>query len=241
MTSAEAAVALGWHALAGIDTLVTENPRNWLAAPALPAATVDRPRASTSVPGEPGAAFAAGADSRAASADSLAALTAALAEFAHPLRDPGAAPRLLAGNAAAGLWVVVDQPDAPDSPAERLRDRMLAAIGLGPADHALACLLPWPTTGGRPPRDEEVAAFAPFFARARALAPPRLILAFGDRAAGLSGPIRGFASARGRWLDAAGTPLLATFHPRILLAQPELKRLAWADLQAFAARIGSPR
>jgi uracil-DNA glycosylase len=34
-------------------------------------------------------------------------------------------------------------------------------------------------------------------------------------------------------------PLLATFHPRLLLKQPELKRLAWADLQAFAARLAS--
>jgi uracil-DNA glycosylase len=29
---------------------------------------------------------------------------------------------------------------------------------------------------------------------------------------------------------------MLTFHPRRLLTQPELKRLAWADLQAFAAR-----
>jgi uracil-DNA glycosylase len=36
-----------------------------------------------------------------------------------------------------------------------------------------------------------------------------------------------------------GVPLLATFHPRRLLTQPDLKRLAWADLQAFAARLAA--
>ncbi len=177
----------------------------------------------------------------AAGADSLAALDAALGAFDHPLRQPGVAPQLVTGAVASGILIISDQPEPVDTPADRLRQRMLAAIGLGAADHGLAHLLPWPTPAGRPPRDEEVAAFAPFLARALVLAGPRAVLAFGERAAALSGPVRGIASARGRWLALGAVPLLATFHPRILLAQPELKRLAWADLQAFAARLDLPR
>ena len=128
-------------------------------------------------------------------------------------------------------------PDAAGSPAALLMARMLAAIGLGADTVAAAHLLPWATAGGRPPRDEDIAAFAPFLARALALAAPRLILAFGDKAAALSGETRSVASLRGRWLALGGVPMLATFHPRRLLAQPELKRAAWADLQVFAARI----
>jgi DNA polymerase len=49
------------------------------------------------------------------------------------------------------------------------------------------------------------------------------------------------ASARGRWgevsIDGVAVPLLATLHPRLLLTQPLRKREAWADLQAFAARL----
>lgn len=232
---------LGWHVLAGADTVV-DGPRNWLAAAEIAAPrqpVVDAPRAA----GAAGAAPVRESEAAglATAADSLDALAAAITAFAHPLRAPGVMPQLASGNLTSGLWVIADQPEAEGSPAARLRTRMLAAIGLAPADHGLAHLLPWPTTGGRPPRDDEIAAFAPFIARALVLSPPRLILALGDRAAGLSGPVRGIASARGRWLAAAGVPLLATFHPRILLAQPELKRLAWADLQAFAAKIGTAR
>ena len=98
---------------------------------------------------------------------------------------------------------------------------------------------PWPLTGSRAPRADEITSFAPFIARAIGLARPRLILAFGQHAAALAGEDRGIASLRGRWLAIGETPMLATFHPRQLLNQPELKRLAWADLQALAARITS--
>ena len=74
---------------------------------------------------------------------------------------------------------------------------------------------------------------------ARALMAPRLVLALGDRAAALAGEARGVAALRGRWHSLDGVPMLVTFHPRRLLTQPELTRLAWADLQAFAARLES--
>lgn len=242
---AAAAAVLDWQLLAGVDALVEAGPRNWLAPPRVSPAAVPSlaPRATVAPPAAVVAGAGAVADAAAAlaaGADSPAALAEAAARFDHPLRISGTLPQLFAGNVASGIWVIADQPEAADSPAARLRTRMLAAIGLGGDDHALAHLLPWPTTGGRPPRDEEIAAFAPFLARALSLAPPRFILALGERAAGLSGPVRGLASVRGRWLGAGAIPLLATFHPRLLLTQPELKRLAWADLQAFAAAMGTP-
>lgn len=243
LSGIEAAAGLAWLAAAGVDVLVDDTPRNWLAAPAprgtepglrgaVPPARTDTRTRTDHLRIAPPLAVA-----RAAAADSLAALDAALIDFDHPLRRAGTAPRLVMGNTASGILVFADQPDADDSPAARLRARMLAAIGLAPANHATGALLPWATTGVRPVRDAEVADFAPFVARAIELMAPRCILALGDRAAALSGPVRGIASARGRWLAVGDVPLLATFHPRQLLAQPELKLLAWADLQAFAKRL----
>ncbi len=269
ISAAQAANALAWLVGAGADVLVDEAPRNWLAAPApVPApfaierAAVSRPKspsaASTASPATAPAAVASPAAAIAAGAADLAALDAALAGFEHPLRRAGAAPQLLTGNIASGIIILSDQPEADASPTARLMARMLAAIGLDDSGCARAHLLPWATPAGRPPKDDELAAFAPFRARAFELAAPRFVLAFGDRAAALSGraegssarpdgPLarperpsaRGIASMRGKWLAIGDTPLLATFHPRILLAQPELKRLAWADLQAFAARIAA--
>lgn len=233
--------ALGWLVAAGVDTLVGDSPRNWLAtapvaAPSAPVAV--RAAAVARVAGVPAAVTSPAAELAKAAPD-LAALDVAIAGFAHPLRraEP---PRLLTGAVASGVIVLADQPEAVDSPADRLAARMLAAIGLDADKYARACLLPWHS--GRAPKDDEIAAYAPFLARALALAAPRVVLAFGDKAAALSGEARGVAALRGRWLAigglaVGGVPMLATFHPNRLLTQPDLKRLAWADLQAFAERV----
>lgn len=242
--SADAA-ALAWLVEAGADALVTNTPRNWLAPPQTRVAkTIATPQTiaapaplrAGAVPAVAAAAVAAAATAALAAKD-VAELHAAVAAFDHPLRVPGLAPELLVGTATTAVLVVSDMPHSPDSPAQRLLVRMLAAIGLDISAVAVAQLLPWPTPGGRSVRDDEIAVFAPFAARARALAAPRLMLALGDRAAALSGETRGVSGLRGRWLAVDDVPMLATFHPRRLLTQPELKRLAWADLQAFAARL----
>jgi uracil-DNA glycosylase family 4 len=243
----DAANALAWLVGAGADVVVDEAPRNWLEAPATAATPSASPRITQNAPvarAHTAAAIAVAnpATALAAAAGDLVALDAAVAGFDHPLRRAGTAPQLLTGATASGVIIVSDQPEADDSPTARLLARMLAAIGLNAGNCARANLLPWSTPAGRPPKDTEVADFEPFRARAFELAPPRLVLALGERAAALAahpnGPAaRGIASLRGKWLDVGEAPLLATFHPRILLTQPEFKRLAWADLQAFAARI----
>jgi len=238
-TSLEAASVLGWLAAAGADVIVEDRPRNWLPAPApRPAPVVQPPtRAATG----PLRAMVSPAATLAAEAHDLAALDAAIAAFNHPLRN-SAPPQLISGAADSGLLILIDQPASADPASAKLLVRMLAAIGLDAKRSATGHLLPWATPAGRAPRDEEVAAFAPFLARGLALAPPRLVLAFGDRAASLGTrsdgqPGRGIASTRGNWLTINNAPMIATFHPRQLLAQPELKRLAWADLQAFAEKV----
>lgn len=242
---AEGVSALAWLVTAGADALVTDAPRNWLAAPPAPRPPQHPPTviagpaaaAATGARPAPPAALAATTALAEAAVD-LPALAAAVAEFPHPLRRPGLVAQLWRGEPDTAVAILCDQPEEPGSPAAMLRERMLAAIGLAPADHAVGHVVPWPLA--RAPRAEEAMAFAPFLARALALARPRFILAFGQAASAVAGDSRGIASLRGNWLAVAGIPLLATFHPRQLLAQPELKRLAWADLQAFAARIETP-
>ena len=234
-----AASALAWLVTAGADALVDETPRNWLAEPA--AAPVASPAlvARPALLARPGAAIARPAENAAgalaAAALTLLDLDAAVAAYPHPLRCIDTAPQLVTGNVTSGIIVITEQPDTPGAPAAILAARMLAAIGLAPDNHARANLVPW--SANRPPSDAEIAAFAPFLTRALALARPRAILAFGQHAAALSGQVLGIAKARAQPLSFGDIPLHATFHPRILLAQPDLKRLAWADLQAFAARI----
>ncbi len=135
--------------------------------------------------------------------------------------------------------VLTDLPDE-DPAVQRLAQRMLAAIGLEPGAirQRLICYPGHRRPGGRRAQPE-IAAFAPFVARALTLAAPRAILAFGANAAALAGESRRHCLAARPWLAVDDVPMLATFHPRQLLKQPELKRLAWADLQAFAARLAA--
>jgi uracil-DNA glycosylase family 4 len=233
--------ALAWLAGAGVDTLVDDAPRNWLAAPPVVAPPVAQrpPQAPRAMAPPPAAArrAPAAAVATAAGANTLAELVSALAALDHLLHRHDTPPQLFAGNMESGLLVISEQPEAPDSEAARLRARMLAAIGLGSEDHGIVHLVPWPTIDNGPPREAQLVDFSPFVARVLELAKPRLLLALGERAATLGGPVRGLASTRGAWRDANGVPILATYHPRTLLAQPDHKRHAWADLQSFAARI----
>jgi uracil-DNA glycosylase len=253
VTPGDAAGALGWLVAAGVDTPVDAAPRQWLrdvvvaGRDAEPLSQAQRPahpgpgratqRATSPSPGGSTALTIA-------EAPTLEALAEIVAAFDHPLRRADMAPCLLAGNAASGVIIVCDQPEADGSPAAALRDRMLAAIGLDSGSCALLYRLPWPTTGGRTPRADELAAFAAFVAHVLVLARPRLLLALGQAAAALAGEPMALTSARGRWADVcvggAAVPLLATCHPRLLLTQPLRKREAWADLQAFAARLVDP-
>jgi DNA polymerase len=242
MPPADAASALAWLAMAGVDTAVEDAPRNWLAALPRPAdvTLAAAPRPSDAAPTTRAAAAVTFARP-AISADDLPALDAALAMFDHPLRRNNIAPILVSGAPASGVMIVCDQPEPDGSPAAVLRSRMLAAIGLDAGNSALLHRLPWPTTGARAPRSDELAAFAPFLNRALELTRPRLLLALGQAAAALAGDAMALASARGCWadisVDGVAVPLLVTLHPRLLLTQPLRKREAWADLQAFSARM----
>ena len=153
------------------------------------------------------------------------------------------APLFADGTPGSALMLVGDMPGADGvlgGAAGKLLGRMLATIGLARSGIYLANLVYWPTPGGRAPAASEVAACAPFLARQIEFARPRVVLALGGAAAAaLTGASGGIARSRGKWstLAAGGMPVLATFHPAQLLAQPTLKALAWRDLLALRSRL----
>ena len=241
------AAALAWLVQAGVDTAIDTAPRNWLQAAVMrPVANLDRQPvavAAARAPVPPLATRAATASVTvpALAAATLADLDIAVAAFDYPLRRSDVAPQLLVGNPDSRVIILCDQPEDAVAPAAVLRARMLAAIGLDAGNHVLLHRIPWPMPGGRSPNDAELSAFAAFVDRALTIVRPRAVLALGQLAGALAGDDMARASARGRWADIAigdtPVPLLATCHPRLLLNQPARKREAWADLQAFAARL----
>jgi DNA polymerase len=226
MSSNWAASALSWWSDAGVDTLVDEAPRNWLAPkPAEPTAPPQAP-AAPPIPGD------------------LDGFRAWFVDGARlPLGAP-AAPRIApAGDPASSLMVLVDMPGPRDAAAGtlisgapgELFDRMLAAM-VPPRSREtiyLASLSPLRTPTGRldPAQEKQLAEIARHHI---ALVKPRAVLLFGDACARalLGGAV---AASRGRWHDlstpAGPVKALATIRPEKLEQQPSLKKIAWEDLQ----------
>ena len=218
-----AASALSWWQEAGVDTIVGEEPRDWLnPRPAMAAAPEAKPAAADTLPGD------------------LAGFQAWLLE---KLPIAGSARVGPAGDPSSGLMVMVDMPSAGDvaagallsGEAGALFDRMMSAMA-PPRDRNslyLAALTPARTATGMLGADE-AAELARIALHHVGLVAPKALLLFGDACskALLGAPV---AKARGRWHELetpAGTVrALATIRPEKLLAQPNLKKLAWEDLQ----------
>ena len=254
---------IGWWQEAGVDTLVDEAPRDWLArAQPSPA----RATASPAVDADAGAAAPAGpaisapADGKAhrpapaaappaslALPDDLAAFRAWLAESDH-LPMPLASRVAPIGDPASGLMVLVDLPEAGDSEAAQLMngpegallDGMIGAMKRDRGSIYLSAMAPGRPAGGYV--DKATGQLFDRLARHHvALARPRTLLLMGEA------PSRAFLGmglieARGRVHDVAlaggALQAVATFHPRTLLQHPQQKRRAWEDLQLLMKLIG---
>lgn len=233
----QARSAINWWALAGVDTLIDETPRDWLAPPPPAAAVVERrspelppplaaPTANATLPGD------------------LPALHDVYANQPDlPFAGAGTTRILPSGDPASGLMMLADMPTSEDAASGQifsgecglLFDRMLAAIGHDRASIYLATLSCLAAPGGR--LDAATAEQCGTLARQHVkLAAPRRVLLLGEAAirvmTGLALP-----AARGRMhvIDLEGTRInaVATYHPRYLLQRPSAKAGAWADLQLF--------
>jgi DNA polymerase len=238
---------LRWWQEAGVDALVAEAPRDWL-APEKAAARVAEAagphpaaRLASSTPPPQG-------ERGYESPDTLEAFQEWLLTGDVPLASPGAARVGPSGNPASGLMVLIDMPSAEDVGAGRLLsgapgdlfDKMMGAIGRSRETLYLASLAPVRTPTGT----FDAAAAAALAAIARrhvALATPRALLLFGDACAKalLGGSI---AQLRGRShrLETPGGEVrtFVTMRPEKLVTQPGLKRLAWEDLQRLKEELG---
>ncbi len=220
-----AASTLEWWAEAGVDVLVEEAARDWLAAPVAPAA----------VP-EPGAVPSAGA---------MPGTWEAFRTWRTSAEAPDAGLHGVAltasGPAAAAVMVLADCPDPEDASAGallsgaagRLFDRMLAAISLSRAEVHLAAVCAKRPLGGRPMREIEPQLFACARHHVGVIGPKRLLV-IGDAA---SRAILGTEVIRARGIshpfhqEGRDVSVVATWHPRLLLKQPERKADAWKDLR----------
>ncbi|WP_420137136.1 uracil-DNA glycosylase family protein [Sphingomonas sp.] len=221
---------LDWWVEAGVDVLVDDLPRDWLAQPTPPAQTA--------------AVAAPPATAAAALPDTLAAFRTWLLTDAAV---PGAPANRIdaSGDPASGSVIVVDMPEADDRTSASLLsgevgalfDRMLAAIKLTRADIYLIPFSPARSTTGRVAQPD-LATLTPLLRHHLALAVPKRLLLLGDA------PVQALlqtpavkARETAHMIDIAGrpTPAVASIHPRLVHLKRDYRPLAWDDLQRFAA------
>jgi len=227
----EALSALDWWQLAGVDSLVEDEPRDWLARVRAPAT-------------EAAAPVVARSEARALPA-TLAAMHALLAD--DPLFGDVGTRLAPEGDPASGLMVLIGMPEAEDAEGGHLLsgrigllfERMLAAIGRDRASIYLAAATPARPIGGRLTA-EQAESHGRLALHHAALAAPRAMLLLGD---GASGAIlgAGLHETRGRVHEVrqgdATFRAVASFHPRFLLRHPIRKAAAWDDLRLLAGAL----
>jgi len=234
VSKAMAANLVGWWETAGVDTLVADEPGNWLHEAAVRLA--ERRRALADDDRQPADDEAT---RQARPLPPVADASAVKEPLPAPVSDTTGTHQGLygSGNANAEWLILVEAPSFADPSndsllsemAQKLLGRMLAAIALSPQSVALH---------GISGQDQAQTALSSHMARQ----PFRAALILGD------GPSRqllggGVAETRGRvhQFDFEGktTNFVTSFAPDVLIASPRTKALAWDDLRLFSRTIHS--
>jgi len=224
------ASALEWWHDAGVDTLVEDTPRDWLAGPA-----------ALPIPAEPVVAAAGLPDD-----------FEAYLGWRRGADAPEAGWRGMSveasGPARADVMVLVDCPERDDDAAGLLTkgaagalfERMLAAVGLSREVVHIASVCVRRPPPGRIGADVE-ARLGELALHHVALVAPKRLLLLGDAASRAVLGTNVMASRDGlRTVNHKGgtTGVVASFHPRLLLERPAAKAEAWKHLQALVNGMG---
>lgn len=231
-----AASALDWWHDAGVDLLVEDAARDWMAPePSRPVVF-----APAAISPKPGAGIVAPAPATQLP-DTLEAFLAWRLSDASPEASWDGVSLTATGPADARLMVLVDCPDRDDAEGGqilsgapgRLFDRMLAAIGLSRDMVHIASVCTRRPLAGRAPADLDT-RLAEIALHHVGLVGPRSLLLLGNAA---SRAVLGteLMTARGHShpVDhkSGKTSAVASFHPRFLIEKPMAKAESWKDLQ----------
>lgn len=123
--------------------------------------------------------------------------------------------------------------------AGQLLDKMLAAIRLFRTKNCyIANVVKCRPPNNRDPQPDETAACRKFIdAQIAAIQPKAILIAGRVALQNLLQTSDGIGKMHGRFLEYAGIPIMATYHPSALLRDINLKRPAWEDLKLFRAKL----
>jgi uracil-DNA glycosylase len=249
----QAAAMLDWLLAMGADEIVGETACNRFetvppVVEARKSVAVERPSPSALAFVQPGPKHQPQAGEERVEAASVNELAAAFAGFEGcGLRKAAMNFCFVQGNLESRVLVMGDRPRTTEDKEGQvfagknaaLLEAMLKAIGLSTSeDVMLANFIPWRPPGNRPVTDIEAKACLPFIVRLVEIVKPAAILVLGGLPGQwLAGGDQSIAKQRGRWMETAGVPVIATFHPDDLMRTQTLKKLAWGDLKLFRDKL----
>lgn len=153
------------------------------------------------------------------------------------------------GDAEARLMFIGEAPGADEDRTGRpfvgragqLLEGMIRAMGLTRESVYIANILKVRPPGNATPTPAEIDACGPFLLRQIGIIQPEVIVTLGKPAAGfLLESNEALGRLRGRWHEAHGVAVMATYHPAYLLRAytPENRAKVWSDLQMVMGRLG---
>ena len=125
-----------------------------------------------------------------------------------------------------------------DAAGQLLTDIIVKGMQLRREDMYITTAVKCMTPEGGGPEPDDVEACSTFLARQIDSIKPKIIIALGGAAAhALLGKGQDIAALRGRWHDYHGIPVMPTFEPAQLLANPGDKKAVWEDIKMVLAEL----
>jgi len=120
----------------------------------------------------------------------------------------------------------------------QLLDRMIHAIGMERTEVYIANVVKCRPPMNRNPEPDEANACMPYLRQQFVLIAPKIIVLLGKVACRyVLGDETPITRLRGRWIERKGIWFMPTYHPSLLLRQPERKKEAWEDFKLVKAKL----
>lgn len=123
--------------------------------------------------------------------------------------------------------------------AGKLLTKMIEAMGLSREEVYIANIVKCRPPENRAPFAAEAEQCIPYLYKQIKLVQPRIIICLGSVSAhNLLSTKTPIGKLRGEFIELNGIKVMPTYHPAFLLRSPNMKKFAWADLQAVMKEAG---
>ena len=154
------------------------------------------------------------------------------------------------GNLDAKIMIIGEGPGANEDlegvpfigRTGELLDKMLSSINLDREHVYISNVVNYRPPENRNPTSEEIVRYLPYLIKHIEIINPQILILLGSTALNaIIGNDKVISNARGTWIKKkigiCNTSVITSFHPAILMRQPDQKKLSWIDLKMIKKKI----